>query len=75
LDALSKAVVAVGADALQLAINQRFSFDQTVFAVIAEGLQRAQPHPFFNQVAPRAIGVILIAPALDAVIFGLSKLR
>jgi len=73
-DAPSKAVVAVDADALKLAVNKRFSFDQTVFAVVAECLQLAQPYPLFNQIAPRIVGIFLIAPALDAVVFDLVEL-
>ena len=73
-DAPSKAVVAVGADALKLAVNQRFSFDQAVFAVVAERLEFAQPYSLFNQVSPRIVGIFLIAPALDAVVFDLIEL-
>ena len=42
--------------------------------VIGERLQRAQPYPLFNQIAPRVVGIFLITPALDAVVFDLIEL-
>ena len=40
---------------------------------MAEGLERAQLHLLFNQVTPRIVGIFLIAPVLDAVVFDLVK--
>jgi hypothetical protein len=37
-------------------------------------LQLIQPYSLFNQVASRVIGIFLIAPLLDAVVFDLIEL-
>ncbi len=73
-DAPSKAVVTIGAGTVKLAVEEGFGSDKAIFAVVLESLQFAQADPPFNQVAPRIVGIFLIAPALDAVVFDLIEL-
>ena len=56
----SQAVVLVRASAMKLAVHQRFGFDETVLTVVGKRLPFRQTTAFFNQIAPRIIGVFLI---------------
>jgi len=70
----SEAVITISPNTFQLAANQRLSFDQPILTVIAERLQPAHPAALFNQVAPRIVGIFLIPPLLDPVVFHVIKL-
>jgi hypothetical protein len=70
----AQTVIPVNADTMHLAVNHRLRFDEAVLAVVTKGLQLAQPYPLFNQIAPRVVGIFLIAPLLNAVVFNLIKL-
>ena len=73
-DPPSQAVVSIKTTAFQLAVDQRLGLDQVVFAVINKRLQFAHAAAFFNQVAPRIVGIFLIPPAFEAVVFDVVEL-
>ena len=69
-----QAVVPIRSGTFQLAIDQRLGLDQAIFTVINKRLQFAHATAFFNQVAPRIVGIFLIPPAFEAVVFDVVKL-
>ncbi|MNK97495.1 hypothetical protein D3C87_1178310 [compost metagenome] len=73
-DPPSQAVVSIKTTAFQLAVDQRLGLDQVVFAVINKRLQFAHATAFFDQVAPRVVGILLIPPAFEAVVFDVIEL-
>ena len=68
-DPSPQAVVSIKTAAFQLAIDQRLGPHQPIFTVINKRLQFAHATAFFNQVAPRIVGIFLIPPAFEAVVF------
>ncbi|VVO36425.1 hypothetical protein PS712_05442 [Pseudomonas fluorescens] len=69
-----QAVVPIRTGTFQLAIDQRLGLDQAIFTVINKRLQFAHATAFFNQVAPRIVGIFLIPPAFEAVVFDVIEL-
>ncbi|CAM3556182.1 hypothetical protein PSFL111601_28250 [Pseudomonas floridensis] len=53
---------------MKLAVNQRFGFDQPVFAVVGKRLPFRQTAALFNQVAPGVVAVFLITPLVKPVV-------
>ena len=70
----TQAVIPIRADAMHLAVDHRLRFDEPVFTFIRKRLQLAQPYLLLNQIAPRVVGIFLIAPLFDSVVFHLIKL-
>ncbi|MNN82245.1 hypothetical protein D3C81_1991620 [compost metagenome] len=69
-----QAVIAISARTFQLAVDHCLSTHQPVLTVIGKVLQLAMPRALLDQVAPRIVAVLLIAPTLDAVVLHLLKL-
>ncbi len=68
-DASTQAVVLVAAGAFYLAVGHGLGFDQTVFAVVGEGLPAHDADGFLDQVAPGVVCVFVVAPLLEPVVF------
>ncbi len=68
-NASSQAVVQVRAGAMKLTVEHRFRTYKAVFTVVGERLLFRQTTALLDQVAPGVVGVFLIAPLFEPVVF------
>jgi hypothetical protein len=59
---------------MRLVVDHRLRTHKPVFTVVGRHLQLAQPAALVNQVSPGVLGIFLISPLLDSVVFDLIKL-
>ncbi|WP_423213526.1 hypothetical protein, partial [Pseudomonas viridiflava] len=64
-----QAVVLVRAGAVKLTVEHRFRTYEAIFTVVGKRLPSRQTAAFFYHVAPGVVGVFLITPLLEPVVF------